>query len=235
MSVTEPGSSQGRVRVGSFERERALTELRNAAAEDRISFDELEDRIPRVVGARTRADLAGPLGDLMTETALAAFFGEVAPAASGPGWRWEDPLVLRAQSWHALRLLGTWDVPPFVELQYGIGGVLIDFTHARALAPLLDVVLVGSSWGTAVLIVPEKWGVDTQGVQVDSSGSVTATVRTRPTGPDAARIVLRGRATGSLTVRTPTGRDLRRAERALTTNPTGAIDEIRRQLTRGPA
>ena len=65
--VTEhPGlDRQLHLRVGTSQRERALAEIRNAAADERITFDELEGRVPRALGAVTRADLASVLEDLL--------------------------------------------------------------------------------------------------------------------------------------------------------------------------
>lgn len=66
MTVDRPSPGDGHVRVGTVHRERALTELRNAAADDRITFDELDARVARALQAQTRDDLAGVLGDLLT-------------------------------------------------------------------------------------------------------------------------------------------------------------------------
>lgn len=79
-------------------------------------------------------------------------------------------------------LLGPWEAPAFLELVFGMGGAVVDFTAATVTAPVVDVVLVGSAWGPALVIVPEGWGVDTQGLQVDSTSTVTSSVSTRPTG-----------------------------------------------------
>ena len=57
---TTPQPGPGRelhLRVGTAQRERALELIRNAAADERITFDELEGRVPRALGAVTRADL----------------------------------------------------------------------------------------------------------------------------------------------------------------------------------
>ena len=228
MTDDRPSPAEGHLRVGTFHRERALTELRNAAADDRITFDELDARVPRALQAHSRDDLVAVLGDLLDSAQLAAFFGTPAGASEGPGSRWEAPVRLTGTGMRAVRLLGPWDVPAFLEVTYSTGGTVLDFTVATAPWPVVDVVLVGSGMGPALVIVPEGWGVDTQGLQVDSTSTVSSSVATRPTG-EHPRIILRGRATGSVTVRTPRPRDLRRAERAVRSDP----DATRRVLTTG--
>lgn len=231
MTVGSPGP-EAALRVGTVHREHALETLRNAAADARITFDELEERVPRAVNARTRGDLAAVLDDLLPATELAALLGEHSTPGTGPGWRFEEPLLLRSSGWRMLRVLGEWDVPPFLEAQYGIGSLTLDFTRAQALAPIIDLVLVGSGWGAATLVVPASWGVDTQGLQIDSSSSVTSTVPTRPSA-EGARLVVRGRVSGTVTVRTPTRGDERRAERLLTRDRDAGSAAVRAALEAG--
>jgi Domain of unknown function (DUF1707) len=52
------------LRAADADRERAVERLRAAAAEGRLTAEELEQRLEAALGARTYAELEGPLADL---------------------------------------------------------------------------------------------------------------------------------------------------------------------------
>jgi hypothetical protein len=56
--------SELELRASDAERERAADRLREAAAEGRLSAEELEGRLGRAFGARTRGDLEAVVADL---------------------------------------------------------------------------------------------------------------------------------------------------------------------------
>ena len=215
--VTEhPGlDRQLHLRVGTSQRERALAEIRNAAADERITFDELEGRVPRALGAVTRADLASVLEDLLPLAEIDAILGSDSPSGEGPGYSWEDPLVLEGKGWKQLTVSGDWVVPPFLEVHASIGGVLLDFTMATARSKVTDVVLVVSDWGTTTIVVPEGWGVDTQGTQAEFSYIETRGVRTR-SQRGHPRLIIRGRTSGQVKVRISGEKDRAKAEKFIT-------------------
>ena len=106
---TTPQPGPGRelhLRVGTVQRERALELIRNAAADERITFDELEGRVPRALGAVTRADLVAVLEDLVPAAEVDAVVGLDAPIGEGPGYSWDDPLVLEGTGWKQLTVSG---------------------------------------------------------------------------------------------------------------------------------
>ncbi len=206
--------ADGHLRVGTAQRELALEALRNAAADERITFDELEGRIPRAVHAVTRADLASVLEDLVPAASLAELVGSDAPIGEGPGYTWDDPLVLEREGWRELVVAGPWVVPPFLELHTSIGGAHLDFTEAVARSKVIDLVLMINDWGTLTIIVPEGWGVDTGATQAEASYVEARGIRTRAQR-GKPRIILRGRTTGQIKVRNPKDSDRRKAERFL--------------------
>lgn len=209
--MNDPAPSDNRhLRVGNSTRERALEQLRNAAADERITFEELDGRVARVVASVTRGDLADVLGDLMTAAELDEFLGEDAPSGEGPGYTWDEPLLIRARDWNTTVVAGPWDVPPFMEVMGAFGGVVIDFTQGMPKSKVIDLVLNNSSYGTILLVVPEGWGVDVSSVQADSSTTIASEVPTRPRR-GLPRIVIRGRSNGQVKARTPKPSDLRRA------------------------
>lgn len=204
----------GHLRVGTAQREQALEVLRNAAADERISFDELEGRVPRALHATTRDDLAAVLADLLPTERVEEIVGGEPPLGEGPGYSWEDPLILESERWTELAVVGPWVVPPFLEVQTSIGGVRLDFTQATARSKVIDVVLMINDWGTATIVVPEGWGVDTGGTQGEVGMMEARGVRTRAR-PGMPRIILRGRTSGALRVRMTTPSDERRAARLI--------------------
>ena len=72
--------ADGQLRVTRGQREHVIELLRNAAADGRLSFEELEARVPRADNAMVRADLAAVLVDLVPAAQLAAEVGDAAPA-----------------------------------------------------------------------------------------------------------------------------------------------------------
>lgn len=211
MTLLPHDGDQG-LRITTVQRENAVALVREAAADGRLSFDELDQRVETTLRALTRGDLASVLSDLVPASdlgsALSLESSGTAIAAVGPGYRWEEPLMIFG-TWRrrAIRR-GAWEVPPFVEVNADMAAsVRLDMTHATSRAAVIDLV-VTSAGGSILLVVPEGWGVDAQGVQTDGLGaSVTSSVPTRPER-GLPRIVVRGRTTGSLKVRHPKQREL---------------------------
>lgn len=196
------------LRITNGQRENAVAIVRDAAADGRLDFDELDQRVSSALRALTRGDLASVLADLVPTADIGQALTTAAPLAEGPGYRWEEPLMLMGDWRRSTKLRGVWEVPPFIEINTGMAAsVVLDMTHATYRSNAVDVV-VTSSGGTILLVVPEGWGVDIQGVQSDGmSASVTSRVPTRP-DRGLPRIVVRGRTTGSLKVRHPKPREL---------------------------
>lgn len=199
------------LRVGIAERERALEILRNAAAEDKLSFDELEGRIPQALHARTRADLASILDDLIPAAELDGAIGGATSLGAGPGYTWDEPLVFEGTGWSTMTIAGPWVVPPFLEVHSSsVGGVRLDFSQARPASQIIDLVISMHGYGTMTMIVPAGWGVDSTAAQADVNHVQTTGVRTRPT-KGLPRVIVRGRTNGAVKVRTTTRADLARA------------------------
>ena len=196
------------LRVGNPQRDHAIELLRVAAADGRLEFDELETRATRALAAVTRADLAAVLDDLVPSSDLDAELGAGVPMGDGPGYSWDDPLLLRSVE-TSLKVGGAWVVPPFIEIVTSWRGALVDFTESHPTSPVVDIV-IGGSWGSVLFVVPDGWGADLQGLHADGSSYMNSLVPTRPRR-GLTRLVVRGRTAGGVTVRTPTPRDLRRA------------------------
>lgn len=205
-----PDVPDGHLRVTTRQRDNSVAVLRDAAADGRLSFDELDQRVGIALGASTRDDLAAVLCDLVPAAQMTEALETTAPLGDGPGYRWEEPLLVMGEWCRTTRLDGAWVVPPFLEVNTdAVGLVKLDMTHASIHSRVIDLV-IASAGGTITLVVPEGWGVDTQEVQTDGMNArISSRVPTRP-GRGAPRIVVRGRTAGGLKVRLPTRRELAR-------------------------
>ena len=200
------------IRVGNAERDQAVDVLRNAAGEGRLTIDELGGRIEEALAARTRGDLHAVLADLVPRGPLEQMLD---PSSSlvpslGPGYSWEDPLVITGR-WDDERRLGSWEVPPFLELNPVGGNVKLNFVDAKPVSLVIDIVLIGGA-GDCVLVVPGGWGVDVDRV-VRGMGGVSSTVESRAQRGEP-QLMVRGKVRlGALKVRYPNRYDTWQLER----------------------
>jgi hypothetical protein len=160
------------VRASDAERDRAVERLRDAAAEGRLTFEELADRIEVAGGAATRGELEQVTADLPAPVA----------APSAPA------VVEQASVLGDLRRSGIWTVPERSTWRTVLGDVVLDLREARVGAP--EVTIEARTWfGDVDLLVPEGVVVDVRmrtvlgDVQQQAGGSGP---------PGAPRIVLVG-------------------------------------------
>ena len=198
--MTEP---QGPLRAGHAEREGAIAELQRAAADGKLAPDELDERTSLARLARTYADLDVLLADLrppvpMPPTAsvtLQQVEGYPPPAypmpsapPGPPGYSPRDPLVINAGFTGAKRT-GSWEVPPFLQVQALADTVRLDCLEATARSEVIDLEVLGGA-GTVLIVVPEGWAV-----QVDrlgkTWGSISSKVSSQPAWGNPL-IVVRG-------------------------------------------
>jgi Domain of unknown function (DUF1707)/Cell wall-active antibiotics response 4TMS YvqF len=160
------------VRASDAERDHAVDRLRDAAAEGRLTFEELADRIDVASGAATRGELETLTADLPEPT--------VAPAPVAP---------LRHRSvFGDVRRTGAWTVPAQSKWGTVFGDVVLDLREARVAAPEVTID-AGTVFGDVDLLVPEGVVVEVR------AGTVFGDLRqesTPPGPPGAPRIVLEG-------------------------------------------
>lgn len=198
------------LRITSAQREHAVELLRQAAADGRLDFEEMNARLPIGLEARTQGELRRIVGDLVPSADLASFLNDVTPPLQGPGSAWDSPLVLGREK-TAVKLAGAWEVPPFIELYCSIWHVArLDFLEAIPLAPVIDLVVVAHG-ASPQFIFPPGWGVDTERLAVGNSGWFTSNVSTRP-DKGLPRVVLRGHVGGGKS-RYATPRELQKLEK----------------------
>ncbi len=158
------------VRASDAEREATVERLRNAAAEGRLTFEELADRIEVAGHAVTRGELAALLSDL--PSALPAARVDVAPV-------------------HALgdvKRAGAWIVPAESRYHSWLGHIRLDLREARISESEVHI-HAWALFGTIDLLVPE-------GVEVDVQARTKLGQLKQEAGaaytPGAPRIVLTG-------------------------------------------
>ena len=209
--MTQESFPAGRLRVGHAEREAVTAILQDAAADGRLGMDELDQRLEVALQARTYADLEQLVADLSTELPWRSDQGPRPPAVvqgpPAPGYSREDPLRLEGGVSSEKRD-GVWVVPPFLRLSSGMGSVKVNCLQATPAAPLIEIEVIAGA-GSITMILPDGWAVNDDRLG-KSMGSKTIKVSRTP-APGAPLLVLYGSVgLGSLKVRPPSGRELRR-------------------------
>ena len=150
------------MRAADSDRDQTAELLRRAAAEGRISFDELEERIGRAYAAKTFADLEALTSDLPGP-------GVRAPAPAAPRYQPAGvPAGTPAPSFSVAILSGAeragpWLVPPDYTAVAILGGVELDLRHARFTAAEVTIRAFCLMGGISIT-VPEDMDVDVSGI-----------------------------------------------------------------------
>jgi hypothetical protein len=150
------------LRAADADRDRTAEMLRRAAAEGRITFDELDERISQAYSAKTFADLEALTRDLPGA-------GVTAPAPATT--RYQPPEVppgTPAPSFSLAIMSGTqragpWLVPPSYTAVAIMGGVELDLRHARFAATEVTIRAFCLMGGVSIT-VPEDMAVDVSGI-----------------------------------------------------------------------
>jgi hypothetical protein len=142
----EQGGAGPPVRASDAERDAAVRALTEAAAEGRITLEELGERTGRALEAVSREELAGVTADLPAQ----------APGPVHRGTRWV--LGIMGGGDHA----GRWRVAPRCTVVNVMGGADLDLRQATVEAADTEIT-VFSLLGGSTIVVPE-------GVEVDAGG-----------------------------------------------------------------
>jgi Domain of unknown function (DUF1707) len=152
------------LRAADTDRDRAAELLRQAAAEGRITFDELDERISQAYAAKTFADLEALTSDLPGP-------GVSAPAAAAR--RNQPPAVPAGTHGPSISLAimsgtkraGPWLVPPAYTAVAIMGGVELDLRDAKFAAPEVTIQAFCLMGGVSIT-VPEDMAVDVSGIGI---------------------------------------------------------------------
>src|SRR3954453_23993650 len=132
------------VRASDTERDACVERLRAAAAEGRLTFEELADRIEAASSAVTRGELTGLTSDLPATL--------VRRSAA-------EPLEIRAAD--AVKRSGAWLVPAESHYRTWMGNIKLDLRQATITEPEIHI-HARTLFGNIDLLVPEGVEVDLQ-------------------------------------------------------------------------
>lgn len=201
--MSEPPPDASKMRAADTDRDRAAEMLRTAAAEGRITFEELDERVSQVYAAKTFGDLRAVTHDLpgpgvtppvpaLRPTALP----DIAPGAAGPS----ASVAIMCGA----RRAGPWVVPPAYHAVAIMGAVELDLRQATFAAEEVTI-RAFCLMGGITITVSEQVAVDVAGLGVmggfDPSASMTGS-------PGAPRVRVVGCACmGGVAVRRRPARD----------------------------
>lgn len=160
--MSEPPADTSQLRAADADRDRAADLLRAAAAEGRITFAELDERVSRAYAAKTFADLQAVTGDLpgpgiTPPAAAAAPTTSPAVAAGAPGPPASVAIMCGA------RRSGPWLVPAAYQAIAIMGGVDLDLRQATFAAPEVTI-RAFCLMGGVTITVTEQMTVDVAGL-----------------------------------------------------------------------
>jgi Domain of unknown function (DUF1707)/Cell wall-active antibiotics response 4TMS YvqF len=145
--MDDPGTGTPAIRASDAEREAAVTRVRAAAGEGRLTLDELADRIDRALTAATRAELEPLTADLPES---------LSPAPAMKARRWF--VAIMGGGTHR----GRWKIASRSTVVNLMGGANLDLTHAIVEGQETEI-RVFSLMGGSDIRVPD-------GVHVELSG-----------------------------------------------------------------
>jgi hypothetical protein len=174
------------LRASDLERDHTIEILRDAAAEGRLTFEELADRIEVAAGARTRGELVQVTHDLPTAD-TAGIAVAVVTAASGE----VAAPIERSSIFGEVRRSGAWVVPVRSRWSTYFGGIVLDLREARVSAPEVTI-QADSVFGSIRLVVPEGVVVEVRSRTIFGSVCQQAGDAASPGAP---RVILVGGTT----------------------------------------
>jgi hypothetical protein len=140
------------------ERGKVIEALTEHFAQDRLSMEELEQRLDRVYAATTPSALSAVLAD------LPALVAPLAPAASAPvaqsGTGRSEKSLFAFMSGVVRK--GPWAVPKTINAIAIMGGIELDLRFAHFTAPVTEIQILAIMGGVEVIVPP--------GVRVESDG-----------------------------------------------------------------
>jgi len=172
------------VRASDLEREGAAAVLRDAAAEGRVTFEELADRIELAMSARTRKELDRLTKDLPASTAEHDDTDLAAPVAT-------------ASVFGDIRRSGAWRIPALSRYRTVFGDIVLGLREAQVTARKVTID-ANSVFGDIELLVPEGVAVEIRSRRFMGNLRQEADAAT----PGAPRVILTGRTVfGNVRVR----------------------------------
>lgn len=182
------------MRASNADRDAVVQRLQEAAAEGRIDFAELTERVDQALAAKTYAELEPLTADLPSSR------------SADPG----EPLSLKG-GWHGASRTGRWQVPAQISAHGGMGGVTLDFTQTNCRLSVIDLEAHGQMAGVTI-IIPEGWAAETTDVDPGLGGLKDKTTPEREPGTPLIRLSGTGGAAG-VVIRHPNAWERRKLRR----------------------
>ena len=173
------------MRAADADRERVAGVLREAVAQGRISFDELDERLDQAYSAKTYADLEAITRDLPAPGAVTPAAGYPLDRIGGtPGASFSVAIM------SSERRRGTWVVPPSYTAFTLMGSVQLDLRQARFSQPEVTIAAY-TLMGGVEIIVPDDIEVEVGGIGIMAAFDHSAN---GPGVPGAPRLKVTGLA-----------------------------------------
>jgi hypothetical protein len=171
----------GQMRAADADRDRAAEMLRSAAAEGRITFEELDERVSQVYAAKTFADLRAITSDLPGPAVSPPV---PAPRPTGPpdvtAGAVGPPASVAIMC--GARRAGPWVVPPAYHAVAICGGVELDLRQATFAAAEVTI-RAFCLMGGITITVPEHVAVDVAGMGLMGGFDPSASAAGEPGAP----------------------------------------------------
>ena len=199
--MTEPQDPNALVefRASDADRERVADQLRDAAADGRITIDELEDRLETAYTSATHAELQPLTRDLAPpDPPAGAPASREGSAGVSPGRRRRSIVVMSGSSRR-----GRWVVPARFSVFAFWGGVTLDLREA-SLTARETVIRADAVMSGIEIIVPEGVAVQVEGVGFMGAFDETPPKAQPPPGAPVIRITGIAFWAGIAVKRTPT-------------------------------
>ena len=161
MSEVSGPADHSLLRVSDSDREQAAEVLREAAAQGRISLDELDERLESAYAAKTYADLAAVTHDLPRSGRMPVppvqGATQISRVGGTPGAKFSVAIMSGA------RRMGRWVVPRTYVSVAVMGGVELDLREAQFSEPVVTLHAY-TVMGGIQITVPEDVDVDVSGL-----------------------------------------------------------------------
>lgn len=181
------------LRASHSDRDQVVETLSDAAAEGRLTPEELDERVERALGARTLGELAALTRDLPEQRATAGL-----PSTD---------VVKIEKRFGTAEWVGTWLVPRRMEIRLTVGNAKLDFTNAVITHDQLSIDVDLGIGGDLTLITKPGIVVEANDVTVRSMAEIKVRpAQQDPDFPVALRVEVTGQLRGgNLLVRYPKG------------------------------
>ena len=169
------------------ERAKVIEALTEHFAQDRLTMEELEQRLDKVYAARTNSALAEVIADLPALTQPTAPASATrAPVVQTGGSAPVQKTLFALMS--GVMRKGPWSVPKTINAIAIMGGIELDFRFAHLTAPVTEIQILAVMGGVTIIVPPN--------VRVESEGFAFmggfGTDVGEPITPDAPTIRLTG-------------------------------------------